>query len=673
MSTASRLVEGAFKRLAALPGFTDRPDQRQLALLLCDLIEEGSYGMFEAPTGLGKSLAALIPAIAQGIANSKRVGIATYTNVLAEQYWREDLPMALSLFDVPTTYQPRFLIGKGRYACHVAMDEHQGRLAAGWRPQLGIETELRESQLIPARQIGAVWRQIAAPAVCAGRQCERYDECFYYSARRTVLKAPLVITNHSVVLQDSMSDDGQGLLGALDYLILDEAHDLIQSAAGTFEFELSPGFLLSLGAMASRLEALLGMRVTPKAQRLIADYRNAIDRQVRALDHLVSNVRPAVLNVSPAVLEEHPAIKVLRADPTRAKELAVNIAETTAALTDAFQSVMSELAAESKDSRLQDSATAYLRFLDQAASECARLFARSDVSVTHQRSFPEPVVRNDVVDYSVPLQEFLWPRTPATCLSATLTLDGSFDYFQRNTGIPEGYRERLKSPFDFNRQAAVYVPPPDRIPDPGQARKLGQEDAYYDAIAREIERIITMVNGKTLALFHSRREMEAVAERVRAPEHLTIYVQPRSGAGAIGKRFIEDVTSCLFALRSFWTGFDAPGETLSCVVLVRVPFEVPTEPPALARVAYLQSQGLDPFQSHTLPQAKMLMRQGAGRLIRRVEDRGVIALLDPRLRTKAYGEAILANLPEGMQIHSDIAEAACILNTEPPRNLHLFR
>ena len=145
---------------------------------------------------------------------------------------------------------------------------------------------------------------------------------------------------------------------------------------------------------------------------------------------------------------------------------------------------------------------------------------------------------------------------------------------------------------------------------------------------------------------------------MHVPPDLPILVQSWGGTGALGEKFRRDLKSSLFALRSFWTGFDAPGETLSCVVLVRVPFEVPIEPTPIARMAWLQSQGIDPFQAHTLPNAKMLMRQGAGRLIRKATDQGVIALLDPRLRSKRYGEEILANLPPEMREFSDFEEAA---------------
>jgi ATP-dependent DNA helicase DinG len=152
--------------------------------------------------------------------------------------------------------------------------------------------------------------------------------------------------------------------------------------------------------------------------------------------------------------------------------------------------------------------------------------------------------------------------------------------------------------------------------------------------------------------------MESVYALMEPIPDLPLYIQSRSGAASVGERFKSEVRSSLFALRSFWTGFDAPGETLSCVAIVRVPFEVPVDPAQIARNAYLASKGLDGFRSHSLPNAKMLLRQGVGRLIRRNEDKGIIAILDPRLRTKRYGEEILANLPPGMRTFDDSGEAA---------------
>ena len=155
--------------------------------------------------------------------------------------------------------------------------------------------------------------------------------------------------------------------------------------------------------------------------------------------------------------------------------------------------------------------------------------------------------------------------------------------------------------------------------------------------------------------------MEGVYQHVVSSPDRPILMQLKSGTADVGQRFVGDITASLFALRSYWTGFDAPGETLSCVVLVRIPFEVPIDPPQIARLAYLQTQGLDAFREHTLPLAKMLMRQGAGRLLRRSEDKGVIAILDPRITGKMYGEEIMGNLPPGMRVFRDIEDAVGFL------------
>jgi ATP-dependent DNA helicase DinG len=267
------------------------------------------------------------------------------------------------------------------------------------------------------------------------------------------------------------------------------------------------------------------------------------------------------------------------------------------------------------------------------------------------------MLRQDLVAIAEPLRELLWNRVPYACLSATLALDDTFDFFLRTTGAEPAFQEILPTPFDFVHQAALYLPPEGLVPDPSQARRNGTEDQYHAAIARELTQIIVAAEGRTLALFHSRREMEGVIEFMNLPPELPILVQSRSGASTAGEKFVKNVHASLFALRSFWTGFDAPGDTLSCVALVRVPFEVPTDPPQIARMAYLQTLGLDAFHEHTLPQAKMLMRQGAGRLIRRDSDKGIIALLDPRLQTKRYGEEILANLPPGMRTYRDVRDA----------------
>lgn len=671
------LIQNAFARLAERPGFVDRPDQLQLAYLLSDTMDGPSHGAFEAPTGLGKSLAALIPAIAQAIANGKRTVIATYTNVLAEQYWREDLPLALSLVEEDP---PRceFLIGRQRYACLAAMAEHRTEPLTAFRARarLGIESELRSVRGLSSAEAGKLWPLISVPPVCPARLCPHYQDCYYYRARRSVERASILITNHSVVLQDALlvraSAGEQSLLGDYDCLILDEAHDFPQAAANALEFELSEHRLNLVAGIASKLEHGL-LEVAAQAGdgqawvEACVGYVDSLKRTQRNLAaYGATTGQPGILAAAPPEIEGHEHVK-RHANPAGAP-IARDLADEAAANTSAFVRKTKGFVRRWKDEshvetgraeEAADSVRNYTMYLEAFGDGCSRLLEPEAVSVTYLGLPPSgPILRHDVVDLAGPLQDLLWSRVPTICLSATLALDGGFGFFERLTGFRPEIAEILPTPFDFGTQAALYLPKAGTIPDPSEARKSGFEAEYFDAVARELGHILRAMGGRTLALFHSRREMEAVRERMNVPDDLPIYMQRWSGAASAGERFKAEVRASLFALRSFWTGFDAPGETLTCVVLVRVPFEVPVDPPQVARIAWLQTQGVSPFGGHSLPLAKMMMRQGAGRLIRRDGDRGVIAVLDPRLRTKSYGDEIVANFPEGICVYDDLLDAA---------------
>ena len=675
--TAKALIERAFDRLDARPGYVARPDQRQLALLLSDLIEGDATGAFEAPTGLGKSLACLVPAIAHAIADGKRTVVATYTNVLAEQYWRSDLPMALSLFEGCDLPRTALLMGRARYACLAQMDEHAPDMVDIVRREavLGIETEIR--RIVPR---GAPWREIASPPVCPARLCPAYDDCFYYNARKEAEGAGVVITNHSVVLQHALMaarrEESEGLLGRYDFLVLDEAHDFVQAAGSGLEFELSLPRIAAIGGIAGRLEAALAnlaQRCGDGALllRATATFKESLERASRDLVAYGLNLgKPGILAASPAELLDHPQVKLYRTkdDAAGARAVAEGVAEACERLAKTVADLLrSWTEKEPERSRgVAESTRNYALYLREFGLDCARLFAPTGVAVGYSgRNGAEPFLRMDTLGLAEPLRDLVWNRTPTACLSATLAVDGSFDFFRRTTGCEPAFEEILPSPFDFAAQAAIYLPPPGAVPDPTEARRNGDEGAYHWAIAQQLDAILRACDGRTLALFHSRREMEAVLGMMSLPQGLPVLIQGRYGAGATGERFRREIHTSLFALRSFWTGFDAPGETLSCVALVRVPFEVPTDPPQIARLAWLQNAGLDAFREHTLAGAKTLMRQGAGRLVRRAGDKGVIALLDPRLGTKRYGEEILANLPPETSAFQDIADAVGHIGLEP--------
>lgn len=676
--TAQGLVDEAFELLAQRNGFTSRPGQIHLARLISDLIETESTGLFEAPTGLGKSLAALIPAIANAVMHRRRTVIATYTNVLAEQYWRSDLPLALSLFQQAGHPAPatQLLMGRQRYACLDAVDTEAPHLLSKLiGAEIGHETEFKALSGVSQRQANALWSKVAVPPVCPSRACRFYGDCCYYRSRRQAEKAAIVITNHSVVIQHALmvrDDSSDGLLGEFDFLVIDEAHDFPLAAQNGLEFELSPSKLRGIAGIAGRVEASL-LRLAdksgeaPKWQAECARFREEIqvlEKELIGLGLFLD--RQGILGCAPEELLRHPQVSS-RLSP-ELKSMVARIADGIQKACGGFVKTVDDnlerwQAAFPEPARQAgEEIRNYKSYLTEMSVSSSALFSPEGVAVTYiGRNGQDPMVRQDVIALADPLKRLIWDKTPYVCVSATSALDGGFNFFKRLTGAAPQFEEVLPSPFDHASQAAVYIPRVGTVPDPSEARKQGSEEAYFRALAGELDRIIRACGGRTLALFHSRREMEAVHALMRLPDHLPIHIQGRQNAAGTGERFLGETYSSLFALRSFWTGFDAPGETLSCVVLVRVPFEVPIDPPQIARLAHLQLEGLNAFSEHTLPLAKMLMRQGVGRLIRRSDDKGLIALLDPRLRTKRYGEEILDNLPGGMRVFDDVQEAVAFI------------
>lgn len=683
MSHASEMVEAAFAQLATMPGFVERQDQVQLSLLLSDCIGSGQTGAFEAPTGLGKSLATLIPAIAQALANGKRIAIATYTNVLAEQYWRKDLPLALSLFEDWERVKPEFLIGRQRYACLASIAESHAGTCREFRRNalLGIETEFRQHVNKSGREMAQLWSQVSAPPVCPARLCPYYNDCYYYRARKSAEKAGIVITNHNVVLQDALlrqaSDDELSMLGKLDFVIFDEAHDLASAAQNALEFELSHMKIGQVIGIAQKLQSTLSPLSLDAGQP--TEWNMTCDTFEERLGHLANRIDTAIagtgqiLRATPEALQEDARVKARRPkEPlTGAQVIATEVSElTNGFVRDVERTLKSWEETGIKTDDARDTVRNYMMYLGEFGAGCKSLFSNpgydepdsgiEEVGVTYTAAGfqgGEAKIRHDVIGLRHALKPLLWDRTPWACLSATLALDGNFEFFTRSTGAKADFEEILPSPFDFPSQTALYVPRTGKLIDPSMARDPGMEQTYYQRLADEIGEIIEACGGRTLALFHSRKEMEGVHRQMTLGDDFPILIQRTVGVATTGDKFKERTNASLFALRSFWTGFDAPGETLSCVILVRVPFEVPVDPPAIARMAWLASEGYDPFMSYTLPQAKMMMRQGAGRLIRTTEDRGVICLLDPRLRTKRYGEEILDNMPPGIRTYDDIADA----------------
>jgi ATP-dependent DNA helicase DinG len=445
------------------------------------------------------------------------------------------------------------------------------------------------------------------------------------------------------------------------------------------EFELSDRTLGLLIGLANRLEQV-ALPVAAEAGKM-SDWADACEQfrseisacQARMHDYCMGLRRGGILAASPESLwrsNEVSSAAIGEALP-EAQTVVSEVVGRISGFIQKSKQLCESVRDESEDAKMMRETTAvYLAYFSEFREQAEMLFAPVGVSVTHaERMRTGGAIRRAVVDVAQPLRDLIWDRLPAACMSATLAIDGDFDWFRRVSGIHPSFQDVLPPALNFRKNAAMYLPPAGAVPDPARARQDGDMQFYYKAIANQVESVIAQMGGRTLVLFHSREEMERVKEILDVRGGMNIHMQRRSGAGHSGKKFRDEIESSLFGLRSFWTGFDAPGETLSCVCIVRIPFEVPIDPESVARNAYLRECGMDPFVAHTLPQAKLLMRQGVGRLLRTETDRGVIAIMDPRICTKRYGFEILENLPRDIRTFSNFVDAMAHVGLELPQAL----
>ncbi len=672
-------MEAAFQRLEARSGFETRHVQRQMAQFVCERLEGKSSGMVEAPTGVGKSLAVLLPAIAYCLREKKRVVISTYTNVLAEQYWRKDLPLAQSLFSNPPS--AALAMGRSRYAC---LDIIRSNKVKRVTPELarflqewtgvaneGVEAELNEflrRKAIPEKLTRGMWTEIAVPSACRAKVCEYYHNCFYYEARRRAAQAGIVITNHAFVLTDAIvriaTNDAISLLDDYDFLIIDEAHDMLDAAANSLEFDLDEELIETLIAHAATMSNQIGdalegpdqpfgfiMSVQKLVEQFATHCREALESASKPEiphDGVAVHVAPAELAAYKSLRE---AFRPDLHDPVAHVALALQIEITTLMreVEQTYQSSKSQLTEKQREV-VEATITQFIYGFEQIYQNLNRLIEPPNgvcwVEPTEKgwKACYEPLVLADW------LRERLWSRQPALLMSATLTVDGRFDFFEQQLGLETSHQLQLPPVFDYSRQCALYLPALGVIPQPPANTSAPGADEYYRRLAEQITELLKLTQGRALVLFASRNEMWEVHKRIpKLP--FRILLQGDSANADLSKQFREDVHSVLFGLRSFWTGFDAPGETLMNLILTRIPFEVPTTPLQRARQAWYESQGKNAFRAWSLPMAKQQMRQGFGRLIRRSNDRGIVAILDPRMRERSYGREILNNLPPSVPLY----------------------
>jgi ATP-dependent DNA helicase DinG len=593
-------------RLAeALDAFEPRAEQEALAAEVADALESCDHLLAEAGTGTGKSLAYLIPALRSG----QRVVVATATKALQEQLLTKDVPAAAAALGRPV----RVVVLKGRqnYLCRKSLQgvDQLGGLfrtsedAADYeRLRDWIETtETGDRAELEFEPSESLWAELSVGADrCAGRRCPLVGSCYAERARELAGQAELVIANHALYFADlalRARSDGAAVLPEHDAVVFDEAHRLEEAAAAWFGGRVSLARLRQLERDVERFCREASR--TPPA-RPLAEVDRAGERFVAAFDP--GSGRRRLTAADQSELEDH------------GLALAGALAALAAALTGTGE--------------------------DGDALGRRALVAVEDVESCLAVDDPDRVswaergaVAWAPVDVSGLLRESLW-ESETTAVLVSATLDPRF--VRRRLGLDDARELVLPSPFDFRDQALVYVPA--RLPEP-------RSPGYYDRLADEIVALCRLSAGRALVLTSSYRALDELVERCANRLQFPVLRQGEAPRERLLERFRDDVDSILFATSTFWQGVDIQGESLSLLVIDKLPFAAPGDPLVEARCERIAREGGDWFGEYALPAAVLQLRQGFGRLIRGHGDEGVVAILDPRLHTRAYGRRFLEALP----------------------------
>ena len=617
----------------AVDQFEPRAGQRTMAGAVAATLAQGGILLAEAGTGTGKTLAYLVPAIL----NRQRVLISTGTKNLQEQIYFKDIPALRAALGVPFT--ATYMKGRANYLCLHRLDQLRAHPAAPidfvstideWRR--GTETGDR-AELSELEEDSSLWHDVSALAeTCLGNDCPQYRECYVTKMRQKAAEADVVIVNHHLLCADASvrhSTYGE-VIPECHYAVIDEAHQLEDVATQYFGIAVSNYRVTDLIRDAER--ALnLGM----------------IDDHDSELRHAITRVDDHALTFFGALLTaRHPSSRTsafteerLRIGPGWFGDVLDDGLGLIAALNGLEGSMKKRAGTGEPGAQPNEDASTigrragelrdHLTFLLEAGNPAYVYFLETRNRGVFLRAAP--------IDVSHIINEMLFDRMRATIMtSATLTVEGSFNYVKGRLGVPHADSLRVPSEFDFTEQAILYLPrqmPPPKSPQ------------YGDAVAREVRDLLQRTEGRAFVLFTSYAMLRTVRDLVAPDLPYPVIVQGSAPRSVLLAQFRSTPNAVLFATSSFWHGVDVIGEQLSCVIIDKLPFASPGDPITAARIEAINADGGDAFSDYQVPLAILAMMQGLGRLIRHRTDRGVLAVLDPRLRTMGYGRRFLDSFP----------------------------
>jgi ATP-dependent DNA helicase DinG len=627
---------GGLLERCMIGGYEHRRGQLEMAEVVQEAFETRHHAVVEAGTGTGKTLAYLLPAICSG----RRVVISTATKSLQEQLYQKDIPFLQKHF--APELKAAVMKGRSNFLCRVKVHQMADQPLLKGMEEIDAFRQIRDwskltetgdrAELTFLPDDSDLWARLDARRdTCTGQKCPEFHQCFLTAMHQRAKEADLIIVNHHLFFADLAlkQDDFGSILPEYSAVVFDEAHEMEDVASDYFGRQISNYRFEELARDADltlRLLHLGSPALLRRTQRIRERSRTFFDA-FPARDGRF----PFSRNERAAFLEEH--------------------REAYDALATALKGMETEFAALTQK---PEELLRIARRSFELRQELTFLFESNERNFVYwyERRNKGVFLAATPIDVSQILRERLFEQFDTTILtSATLTVGGRFEYIRQRLGLDHTKERALPPEFDWAKQALLYMPR--ALPD---VRNPG----FAAAAADEIVKLLELSHGRAFCLFTSYSQMNDLFERVRNRVAFPLLLQGTAPRSLLLERFKNTAGAVLFATSSFWQGVDVPGDQLSCVIVDRLPFAVPSDPIVAARVSALQEDGRNPFAEFQVPQAVLALKQGFGRLIRTKTDRGVLALLDTRIQRMPYGKIFLESLPPYGTTH-ELADVARFL------------